>query len=273
MSAERSDETAARLARRGTGPMIVIIVACVLLGAGSLGAIGYFAWRMARSAEERADQAAADADLSRHREVEVTVRQQYEQIATAMAAGLQEPNRLADSYAPGGKPLLSWRVHLLPRLGEQELYRQFKLNEPWDSPANLRLLKQVPAVYVPPHRQVGTWQPGWTCVRGFSQDGGVFSSKSLFGVNGADAGPDNVLAIFDSGDPVEWTRPDQLRWRDDNSKPKVGGSLFGARRFLAAMVSGRVVWIDESIPADVLRQISSQKHEPSWDLRAREWIE
>src|SRR3954451_19781343 len=35
-----------------------------------------------------------------------------------------------------GRPLLSWRVALLPMLGESELYGRFKLDEPWDSPAN-----------------------------------------------------------------------------------------------------------------------------------------
>jgi hypothetical protein len=32
-----------------------------------------------------------------------------------------------------GKQLLSWRVALLPFLGEMELYKQFHLDEPWDS--------------------------------------------------------------------------------------------------------------------------------------------
>ena len=40
----------------------------------------------------------------------------------------------AASYDDQGKPLLSWRVHLLPFLGQHELYRQFRLDEPWDSP-------------------------------------------------------------------------------------------------------------------------------------------
>ncbi len=42
-----------------------------------------------------------------------------------------------------GKPLLSWRVHLLPLLDEQDLYNQFKLNEPWDSPNNIKLLDKI----------------------------------------------------------------------------------------------------------------------------------
>ncbi|HBE67153.1 MAG TPA: hypothetical protein DDW52_03290, partial [Planctomycetaceae bacterium] len=32
-----------------------------------------------------------------------------------------------------GKPLLSWRVHLLPFMDQQALYEKFHLDEPWDS--------------------------------------------------------------------------------------------------------------------------------------------
>src|SRR5260370_25308336 len=38
------------------------------------------------------------------------------------------------------RPLLSWRVALLPYLEENELYSQFRLDEPWDSPNNRPLL-------------------------------------------------------------------------------------------------------------------------------------
>src|SRR3972149_4277670 len=38
-----------------------------------------------------------------------------------------------------GKPLLSWRVAILPYVEESGLYKQFHLDEPWDSPHNLAL--------------------------------------------------------------------------------------------------------------------------------------
>lgn len=48
-----------------------------------------------------------------------------------------------------GQPLLSWRVHLLPFLGPEgeQLYRRFRLDEPWNSPNNLSLVEEMPAVY------------------------------------------------------------------------------------------------------------------------------
>jgi prepilin-type processing-associated H-X9-DG protein len=48
---------------------------------------------------------------------------------------------------PDGRPLLSWRVALLPFLGQRALYRQFHLDEPWDSAHNLPLADRMPAVF------------------------------------------------------------------------------------------------------------------------------
>src|SRR5687768_3350628 len=48
-----------------------------------------------------------------------------------------------------GKPLLSWRVLLLPYLEHRELFEQFRLDEPWDSPHNRALLPKMPNVFAP----------------------------------------------------------------------------------------------------------------------------
>jgi hypothetical protein len=46
-----------------------------------------------------------------------------------------------------GKPLLSWRVLVLPYLDQEALYREFHLDEPWDSPHNLSLIPRMPAIF------------------------------------------------------------------------------------------------------------------------------
>ncbi|HMO15180.1 MAG TPA: DUF1559 domain-containing protein [Pirellulaceae bacterium] len=51
------------------------------------------------------------------------------------------------SIDEAGKPLLSWRVQLLPFLGYNELYDEFKLDEPWDSEHNFALIERMPSVY------------------------------------------------------------------------------------------------------------------------------
>ena len=46
-------------------------------------------------------------------------------------------------YSDDGKPLLSWRVHILPFIEQQHLYEQFRFDEPWDSEHNRKLIAQM----------------------------------------------------------------------------------------------------------------------------------
>ena len=54
------------------------------------------------------------------------------------------PAYVADA---SGKPMHSWRVLILPFLGEQALYSKYRFNEPWDGPNNRKLAAQIPNVY------------------------------------------------------------------------------------------------------------------------------
>ncbi|HEY4760738.1 MAG TPA: DUF1559 domain-containing protein [Thermoguttaceae bacterium] len=56
------------------------------------------------------------------------------------------PSNITDKE---GKPLLSWRVALLEHF-DPELYNQFKLDEPWNSPHNLKVAQTVSFIYVDP---------------------------------------------------------------------------------------------------------------------------
>jgi hypothetical protein len=50
-----------------------------------------------------------------------------------------------------GKPLLSWRVAILPFVEQTQLYQQFHLDEPWDSEHNKKLIEKMPAYFASPH--------------------------------------------------------------------------------------------------------------------------
>jgi|JI10StandDraft_1071094.scaffolds.fasta_scaffold00301_12 hypothetical protein len=54
---------------------------------------------------------------------------------------------LREILSEQGDSLLSWRVAMLPYLGYESLYNKFHLNEPWDSPHNIALLKEMPSIY------------------------------------------------------------------------------------------------------------------------------
>jgi hypothetical protein len=110
-------------------------------------------------------------------------------------------------------------------------------------------------------------------MRGFSQPGAIFEPKAKFTFKDLSPGPEQTFAIFDSADPVEWTKPDVLDWNDQSELPPVGGSLPDWPKFIAATASGRVKWIDYAIQPDVLWQISARRHGPAWDQLARKWMD
>jgi uncharacterized protein (TIGR03067 family) len=60
-----------------------------------------------------------------------------------------QSNAAEGGAAPGGQPH-SWRVALLPYLGELALHGEYRFGEPWDSPHNVSLLPRMPAVFRAP---------------------------------------------------------------------------------------------------------------------------
>ncbi len=120
-----------------------------------------------------------------------------------------------------GKPLLSWRVAILPYIEQQELYNKFKLDEPWDSPNNKPLIKEMPATYLCPDRK--NPEAGTTTYRMFVGAGALSEEGQATGLANITDGTSNTILVVESKDAVPWTKPDDLKF-DPEAKP----SLFGA---------------------------------------------
>lgn len=105
-----------------------------------------------------------------------------------------------------GKPLLSWRVTILPYLGYEELYRQFHLDEAWDSPHNLRLLPRMPEVYkVSPYS--AEFEPGYTAITTVVGPNSLLSKDKPVRLDDV-SDHFGVLTLRRQGIP--WTAPDDL---------------------------------------------------------------
>ena len=78
------------------------------------------------------------------------------QIGVALLNYQDAEGKLPSATGAGadGKPLLSWRVRILPYIEEAELYRQFHLDEPWDSEHNKPLIAKMPAIFAAPGSKV-----------------------------------------------------------------------------------------------------------------------
>lgn len=147
------------------------------------------------------------------------------------------------------KPLLSWRVHILPYIEQQALYSQFHLDEPWDSPHNSKLIPQMPAIYaaggqepesgktrlVVPMLEGGAWYG----------DGPPLTFKEITD------GTSNTIAVVigPKDSAVTWTKPEELPLASDALVEK----LFGDSEDLsAAFFDGSVRHVPRSTDPKVI---------------------
>ncbi len=115
----------------------------------------------------------------------------------------------ASINAADGTRLLSWRVAILPHVGEADLYAKFKLDEPWDSPNNKPLLASMPEFLACPSGELGEGLTTYRLVTSGKtayKDGKAQPVETLASMGGADAVP----LVIDAGEEhaIEWTRPD-----------------------------------------------------------------
>jgi hypothetical protein len=171
-----------------------------------------------------------------------------------------------------GKPLLSWRVALLPYIGEQALYKQFHLDEPWDSDHNKRLLEQMPKLFRSPNSRA---KPGMTVYLGVGGEQGVLTKPAGAGAKGTAMkditdGTSNTIVIVEASDElaVEWTKP--VEWVPDASNPLKG--LLGMRPngFLAGFVDGHTQFVSKNIDPKILGYLFARSDGHKIDLPAEQ---
>lgn len=188
-----------------------------------------------------------------------------------------------DSYGPDGKALLGWRVHILPYMEEDGLYQQFKLNEPWDSPNNIKLLNQMPMVYATPAERHGKAPRGTkTYYRGFTSAGAAFAPVGAGrpvpnpggppGKGGIDPfvllppprgirttqvsdGTTNTILAIEAGEAIEWTKPGDLDASPGKPFPPVGGIRPKADEFVVVMMDGSTRSLKKTKPEAELRAL------------------
>lgn len=152
-----------------------------------------------------------------------------------------------------GKPLLSWRVLLLPYLEGDGISKEFHMDEPWDSPHNKKLLAKMPKVYQSPASKVaGQWKTNYLTVRGKDT---MFHGKEPITFASTRDGLSNTIMTVEVSDAraVEWTRPDDFEY--DPKNPMMGLPGLWQGGFNVGLGDGSVRFISSSIRPDTLKAL------------------
>jgi hypothetical protein len=160
------------------------------------------------------------------------------------------------TFDKAGRPILSWRVELLPYLGLKSLYDEFHREEAWDSPQNKTLLERMPPVFA--HSDFPA-EPGFTFYRGVTGKGAFFGPevKEGVGIQLVTDGTSNTLALVEAKEAVPWTKPGtEIPLDPGPMLPLLGGHKPGM--FLALFLDGQVKLIPETISNRRLRSLSTR---------------
>jgi hypothetical protein len=150
----------------------------------------------------------------------------------------------------------SWRVALLPFLGEDTLFSQYRRDEPWDSPANKAVLASMPRVFAAPDSDRAVY--GLTPYQVLVGPGTAFERPGLrVRLGDFPRGADQTILIVEAADPVFWTKPEDLSYAPDGPLPKVGGLVGNGLH--AVFVDCSVRWFEARHEESTLRTLVPPK--------------
>jgi hypothetical protein len=159
-----------------------------------------------------------------------------------------------------GKPLLSWRVALLPYVDQEKLYKEFNLDEPWDGPNNIKLLRRMPEIYIvrADDPSVARHETYYRCFIGESAVFEPYAPQTAGKLEGRvpwklGKNSRSLISVVEAGSAVPWTKPEEVEYDPNKPVPKLGG-LFRTV-FHAVSLDGAVFGLPVGVDDKTLRPL------------------
>jgi hypothetical protein len=152
-------------------------------------------------------------------------------------------------------------VLLLLYLGERDLFKEFKLDEPWDSVANKKLLKKMPRIYAPVVKEK---RADATYYQVFVGGGAAFEASRGVRINEFPDGTAYTALLIEGGEAVPWTQPADLSFDAKKPLPKLGG-LF-KDRIHCVLADGSVITIRRDFGEKAMRSLIGRNDGEAFDL-------
>jgi hypothetical protein len=231
---------------RKTNKILIILLAVVFLVALAGGGVLTSLWISGHKANQR-----------------IICLNNQKEIALAIISYESEKGHFPPAYTvdKDGKPIHSWRVLILPHLNRMDLYNQYRMDEPWNSPHNLRLSDKMPRVY---HCPADTDSPNCTSYAMLVGPHAVFSDpkhpRSSSFISSKDGTSETLLLVEAADAKINWLEPHDLNVEAMAFKINAGSKEITSHHAGGAAVSfcdGHCAFLRTDIKPETLKALTT----------------
>ncbi len=143
----------------------------------------------------------------------------------------------------------SWRIAILPYIGEKEMYDSYDFDQEWNSLHNREVTSRMPDFFRSDIDDKDSTNSSWfmlTGTEGISDGQGSMTLEELANADGTSA---TILAV-EAKRNVHWAKPEDIQVNPGGRFPKLGGFHKGG--FNAAMGDASVRFVNENADAKLL---------------------